>query len=502
MSPPSFLDRLAAPPRRARIVWLLLAIGVLLRLRPYLSNRSLWLDEAMLAINIMRQPLAGLLGPLEFDQAAPVGFLLVSRLSIISFGASEYALRLFPLGCGIASLFLFRALADRILTPVASLIALVLFVVSDRLTYFASETKQYSTDVAVALLLWLCAARIGRDSERVSPGWALGAAALGALSVWLSYPAVFVLAAIGVRWLWVRLRRRDWPGFTAGATVCGVWVLSFAVLYIVSLRKTAQIKYLVDFWAFAAAPLPPRSYEELRWYLVALERIAALPLGKEVGEMVLFAAILGAVALFRRAPNDLARLLLPGVFAVLASGLGKYPLAYRLWLFMVPALLLVAAAGMGEVWERSRPAFPLLAVVFLGVLSLQPILFAAYHLVRPTRVEETRPLLEYWRAHRRPGEMLYVYEGAVPAVTYYALRGMVEFGHLVMGKKAEKDLEELNTLPSAGTAWLIFSHVDTNDGINEERFMLRHLDSTGTRLVERQAKGASLYQYRLAPATR
>ena len=101
--------------------------------------------------------------------------------------------------------------------------------------------------------------------------------------------------------------------------------------------------------------------------------------------------------------------------------------------------------------------------------------------------------------------MLYVYEGAVPAVTYYALRGMAEFGDLVIGdieEKPEKYLEELNTLPSAGTAWLIFSHVDTNDGINEERFMLRHLDSTGTRLVERQTKGASLYQYRLAPARR
>jgi hypothetical protein len=99
--------------------------------------------------------------------------------------------------------------------------------------------------------------------------------------------------------------------------------------------------------------------------------------------------------------------------------------------------------------------------------------------------------------------MLYVYTGAVPAVTYYARRGMAELGNLVMGgENPDKYLEELNTLRSAGTVWVIFSHVDTNDGFNDESFMLRNLDSTGTRLVERRTVGASLYQYRLAPATR
>ncbi len=506
MSFPALLDKLAAPPLRSRIVWVLLAIGVLLRLRTYLSNRSLWLDEALLAINIMRQSLAGLLGPLAYDQAAPVGFLLVSRLSVILFGESEYSLRLVPLLCGLASLFLFRALAERILSPMASLIALVLFVASDRLTYYASETKQYSTDVTVALLLWLGATTVERDPERFSRRRALLAAVVGGVSVWFSHPAVFVLAAIGARWLWVRLGRKDWAGLAAGAAVCGVWLLSFAIFYIVSLRKTAQSKGLAEFWTLAAAPLPPKSYEDLRWYLQALERIASLPLGREVGEIVLFAGILGAVALFRQARDGFYWLLLPGVFALLASGLQKYPVANRLWLFMIPALVLVAAAGAAEVWERTRGAFPLLAVVFLALLSLQPILYAAYHFVRPLRVQETRPLLEYWRAQRRPGDVLYVYYGAVPAVSYYSLRGMLEPTEFVVGVRARENredyLKDLDALRGTGTAWLIFSHVDTNDGINEERFMVRHLDAMGTRLVERRTLGASLYSYRLAPGTR
>jgi hypothetical protein len=505
MSRLAVLERLAASPLRTRVVWLLLAIGVLLRLRPYLSNRSLWLDEALLAINILRQPLAGLLGPLQNDQAAPVGFLLVARLGVVLFGEGEYALRLFPLLCGIASLFLFLALAERLLAPIASLIALLLFVASDRLTYYASESKQYSTDVAVALLLWLWATTVERDPEPPPRRRWLVSAMLGAVLVWFSHPAVFVLAAIGARWLWVRLRREDWPGLGASATVCGVWLLSFAVFYVVSLSKSAHSQVLLGFWTSAAAPLPPTSYEDLRWYLQALERISSLPLGKEVGEIVLFAGILGAAALFRQARDGFYWLLLPGVFALLASGLHKYPLANRLWLFMVPALLLVTAAGAAEVWARTRRAFPLLAVAFFGLLSVQPILYTAYHFVRPQRVEEIKPLLQYWRAQRRPGDVLYVYYGALPAVSYYSLRGMLEPTEFVMGVRARespaKYLRDLDELRGVGTAWLIFSHVDTNDSINEEQFMLRYLDGMGIRLVERGAVGASLYSYRLVRDT-
>src|SRR6188768_1124874 len=43
----------------------LLVIGILLRLRMFLFNRSLWFDEALLTVNILDRPFSELLPPLE-----------------------------------------------------------------------------------------------------------------------------------------------------------------------------------------------------------------------------------------------------------------------------------------------------------------------------------------------------------------------------------------------------------------------------------------------------
>ncbi len=47
----------------------------------------------MLSISIVGRPWSGLFKPLEFDQAAPVGFLVLAKLAVSALRASEYALR-------------------------------------------------------------------------------------------------------------------------------------------------------------------------------------------------------------------------------------------------------------------------------------------------------------------------------------------------------------------------------------------------------------------------
>jgi hypothetical protein len=47
-------------------------IGIILRLIQYGINRSLWLDESLLALNIVNKSLSELLRPLDYNQIAPV----------------------------------------------------------------------------------------------------------------------------------------------------------------------------------------------------------------------------------------------------------------------------------------------------------------------------------------------------------------------------------------------------------------------------------------------
>jgi hypothetical protein len=133
----------------------ILLLGAAFRAAQYAADRSLWLDEAMLALNIVNRSFLELAQlPLEYDQAAPLGFLLSEKLLTTLFGNADYVLRILPLLSGLASLWALYALAKRVLAQrVAIVTAVLLFAVSAPLIYYASEVKQYSCDVLICLLL-------------------------------------------------------------------------------------------------------------------------------------------------------------------------------------------------------------------------------------------------------------------------------------------------------------------------------------------------------------
>ena len=89
----------------------LVAVGWVLRLVRYAHDRSLWGDEARLALNLRDRSFTGLVHPLAYIQAAPTGFLLAEKVVVRALGDSEYSLRLLPLAAGLASLAVFAALA-------------------------------------------------------------------------------------------------------------------------------------------------------------------------------------------------------------------------------------------------------------------------------------------------------------------------------------------------------------------------------------------------------
>jgi uncharacterized membrane protein len=183
-----------------------MGLGGALRFAQYLANRSLWLDEAFLALNVVQRPFSQLLQPLDDEQVAPIAYLLAEKLAVITPGDNEYALRLFPCLAGIAALLLFYAVAKSCLAPKGLLISLVLFAVSGPLSYYSSEVKQYSSDVTVALLLYFLVLRYVERGE-LSGRSAVLLGTGGAIAIWFSHPAIFVLAGIGASLALLRLAK-------------------------------------------------------------------------------------------------------------------------------------------------------------------------------------------------------------------------------------------------------------------------------------------------------
>jgi hypothetical protein len=122
--------------------------GALLATVQFLYNRSLWGDEAMLALNFIERDFLGLLAPLSYKQTAPLLFLFSEELFSLIIPNSEYGLRIFPLICYLGSIYYFYLIIKKIFNKDVLLVtALSLFVFNCFFIYYASEVKQYMVDV-------------------------------------------------------------------------------------------------------------------------------------------------------------------------------------------------------------------------------------------------------------------------------------------------------------------------------------------------------------------
>ncbi len=108
----------------------LIGFGLTLRVSQYLAGRSLWIDKAMPALNIVNRSFVELTQPLDHAQGAPVGFLLIQKLILRMLGSEDYVLRLFPFVAGVLSLYLVYRLADQYIRGAAALSTLALFAAS------------------------------------------------------------------------------------------------------------------------------------------------------------------------------------------------------------------------------------------------------------------------------------------------------------------------------------------------------------------------------------
>lgn len=488
----SYSRRLAQAITPQRVAWFIIAFGITLRAAQYLFKAALYVDEGALALNIINRSFAGLLQPLDSEQAAPVGFLFLEKMAFLLFGDSEYSLRLFPFLFSIASVFLFYEAARRVLRPWAATFALALFAVSSYLVYYSAQIKQYSSDVVVTLLIII--AGIAIESKTLTAGRAALFAFVGAIVVWFSHPSVFVLAGVGGALALAALLRRDWPRFWKLAFVYAFWLTSFAAFYLISLRNLSSNQTLEASWAKKGTfmPLPPRSLGDLEWVPRALVKVFSNPFGLPFAIVAALVFLIGGVALFLKNKHLLLMLVAPIALTMLASGVHKYPFGRRLLLFLIPPALLMLAAGFDFILEKKRPYSTLVAGAIVALLLIQPAGGATNNMLHPHSRQDIRPIMAYIRDHRQPGDVVYVYHHQRESFQYYARKYGFDENEFVLGIDArdksksavdwqayERDLDQLR---GHQRVWLTFSHVRRIQGVREDEFMLKYVNSLGPML--------------------
>ncbi len=234
-----------------------MGLGVTIRLVRLLLVHPLWGDECYVVANLIERGYVGLLRPLDYLQVVPILFLW-AELSITKLlGFSEWSLRLFPTFCAIASLFVFRHMASRLMKGLPLLLGVAIVAVSLNPIRHGGEAKPY------AVRLPRLDGAPGDPGRVVAPARAVKVA-LGPRGVHPTRDGVF--AAVGVRagrdqpgdpsdgsgrtasLAWSRLlprvpMRRSWP--------CGVAILGPCTRR----ADAAEVKfYMLDYWS---AMFPP-----------------------------------------------------------------------------------------------------------------------------------------------------------------------------------------------------------------------------------------------------
>ena len=299
--------------------------------------------------------------------------------------------RLMPLLAGLLSLALFFPLALKAVPRRAALIGLALFAFSDDMIFYSSEIKQYSLEMAIALLLGL--ATLHAIERPFSWRIAYPMALLAIASPWLSFSAVFVVAACGLALVVSSVSRAACgsPRFGARSAWHGPQV-SWP-------RITRSRKLLGDytsmyiFWKFAFLPIWPLPMSILRTYetIGILLEVFANPLNMVhplwVGVILpLVSLLIGIFALARRSWAAWVVLVVPILLAMLASSLEKYPFHGRLILELAPALFLLMALGIEWIAQGTAPGKPLAHKVLLVLLIGYPCLTGVNQAVfRPAR---------------------------------------------------------------------------------------------------------------------
>ncbi|MDQ7746462.1 glycosyltransferase family 39 protein [Hydrogenophaga pseudoflava] len=413
---------------------LAVGIGWLLRGRQYLFNRSLWLDEAYLAVNFLERDLGQLLlEPLSNGQVAPLGFLALTKLLTALLGVQDWTLRLQPLAAGVLTLLAAAALARRTLSHGAAQATFVgLLALSPVLVYYSSEFKQYQNDVLATVgLLWL-AARF--DLQRW-PRDGLILAVAGAFAIWWSHPSLFVLAGVGLV-LWSEaIRQRQRAAWLALTGMGLLWLLAFALHHTLVMNTLAGNRHLLDFWKFAYAPLPPVSPGDWRWYLDSALALVYLAMrhvgvahhgmlaswfdGLNMGLLALSAA--GSVALAWRAPRIAAIGLAVLLATLVASALHLYPLRSRPTLFLVPLVHLGLAATVQAVLDGKKlPARQLLAMTVTGFVLLVPAA-ASWKVVRkPHNDQDMKGALLHISGQMQAGDGVVIDSMSHKAFNFYS----------------------------------------------------------------------------------
>jgi len=475
------------------IFYLAIFIGFYLAIYQFSYNRSLWLDEATLANNIIKKGFFEITKPLEHGQVAPIGFLLVEKVMVHIFGTNEFALRLFPLLSYILSIPLFYVFSKEITkNSTISLISTSIYSQTEKIIYYSSEVKQYGTDILWSILILYFTLKLDLRKKNNLICYAL----IGGISIFFSNIAIIILFVAGIYVVIKEVKiNRNWnilfPLFS--------WVIFFFTYYYFFIHDHPHKQMMINYWAKSFLPLNPFSGDFFAFLYNEAFREIFTPINFGVSKKISFIISCCSIVFALKHKNYklLYFCLAPIFLHLILSSLKMYPFSGRLILYIIPLILLLFSVGLYQIYcfppQNKRKFFQ-----FILIAPVIILLFNNFYTF-PIEREEIKKSLNYIQQNSRENEVIYIYYGSKGAFSFY--RDSQSFkvkNPLIFGSENRDNLSRYNAeiLSLKGKVWLLFSHVYpfSKKKETEETYMINFLKNEGGEVLDfKKYKGSSLY---------
>ena len=519
-----------APFRTLQIIIVLIAFT--LRIWE-LDHRSLWFDESMEYWGATAPPGQLLASVQRAIQDPPLYSALLHLW--MEFGRAEFQLRLLSVLAGTLSVAAMVLIGRRIGQPLAGVVAALLLALLPGEIRYSQEVGQYGLMLCLlcfASAAWLEANRSGRMRAWVA--WLL----LAVAATYTYYGALFLAVIPLVVALVMAAARRQWPATgrmilaAFGYALCVAPLALFFLPHQLLRGPTAAAGQA----AFAAPWAEVQNFLEATQSLLAFQLTGwpwtQLPVWLPATAM-LFLLFVAAVC---AATDKTVRLLCLALGATVAgyylvSRWNFFPYGYRYGLILIPLLLPAAGVGAAALLRQGRQRAGLALVgglLLFGLLGMEIVSLphqgvrnvasAATVSYRWPEEEELRPLAAYWLERRKPGQITYVYYGAVPGFRYYLRRlgadpqplpatwyldcwrssapGYCQEDGIYFGRSlravapADKGRAVTEQLPTNFTSgWFVFSHTVAD----EQALILHTLQDEYTIVEQKETPGAAIF---------
>ncbi|RSN60247.1 glycosyltransferase family 39 protein [Actinomadura sp. WAC 06369] len=364
---------------------------------------SLWLDEAA-TISMASRSYGDMAAVFDHLDLVHALYYMIMRPWVLAFGTGELALRLPSALAAAAAAAGVAVLARRLHGTSAALLGGLAFAVAVQTSRWAQEARSYAMVAAVAVLAtYLLVRGVEPGARRRWPWFAGYAPAVMALG-FLHLHGVLLLAAHGATLLALRAAPGLWARWLAATAVAAAPLVPFALA---ARHQTRQVEWL---------PEPSWDVVWTQVQFVCGSRPLVVP--------VLAVAAVGAVAGLRARTSPrgvpltavaVPWLVLPTVLLLVVSMVGDPMFYYRYTVYTLPALGLLAGAGLARLLAAAPRRADRAAVLAVAAAALVGPSMQAHDMIRreESRPENMRKAAEAVAAEARPGDAVVYLAGVV-----------------------------------------------------------------------------------------